>query len=339
MYPSHESYWDIYKDRFVRIASSMGQAQFMLTEYIHRAKNNPNEWLLLCRFADTVPPWEGKSELRDLRRFAEHLKNSCFESLYGHVNPIVAIEAEKEIILRTAPDYAEGLGHDIAPAARLLKDYERNSPVFTQAERNLILTYAYFMGDAPGTEQIASRMAAHDFSSRDIAIVCASIEAVNLSWSGLEQMEGIEVGIEEYPTFRFSFENCEDPMKIYPRFALYPTVFPHGDELLQSGVVIRPCPGDPGRWQSDLWKIDQTYAAPRYYVKADRGRYKMAEYVDVDSPRDLEALVCKGCTVPPQPEGVSILPKPSIQRKLRVAEQEVRQRPPQKGKIKDDGAR
>ncbi len=339
MYPSHESYWDIYKDRSVRIASSIGQAQFMLTDYIYRAKNSPNEWLLLCRFADTVPMWEGKSELRDLRRFAEYLKNCCFESLYGHVNPTVAIEAEKEIILRTVPDYAEGLGHDIAPAARLLRDYEQNGPVFTQAERNLVLTYAYFMGDALGTQQIVSRMAAREFSNRDIAVACASIEAVNLAWSGLDRLEGIEVAIEKYPTFQFSFENCEDPMKIYPRFALYPTTFPHGGELLQNGVVIRPCPDDPNRWQSDLWKIDQTYAAPRYYMKAGRGYYKMAEYVNVDNPRDLEASVCKRCTVPPQPEGVSILSKSSIQRKLWAAGQEVRQRPSQGRKTKDGDAR
>ncbi len=181
MYPSHESYWDISKDRAVHIASTISQAQFMLTEYIHRAKTSPNEWLLLCRFADTVSAWEGQSELRDLRRFAEHLKNSCFESLYGYVNPVVAVEAEKEIILRTVPDYGESQGHDIAPAARLLKDYEQNGPVFTQAERNLILTYAYFMGDSLGTQQIASKMAAHDFSNRDIAVTCASIEAVNLA--------------------------------------------------------------------------------------------------------------------------------------------------------------
>ncbi len=152
-------------------------------------------------------------------------------------------------------------------------------------------------------------------------------------------MEGIEVATDKYPTLQFNFENCEDPMKIPPRYALYPTIFPHGGELLQSGVVIQPCPDDPGRWQSDLWKIDQTYAAPRYYMKAGRGRYKMAEYVNADSPRDLEASVCNGCTVPPQPENVSILPKSSVRGKLRAVEQKVRQRPSQEGKPKDNRAR
>ena len=169
MYPSHSSYWDIRQNRSVHIASSVGQAQFMLTGYTHMIEPRPNEWLLLCRFADTIGTEHGSRELRELRQLAEYLDKSCFEGLNGYVNPVVATEIEKEIILRSAPYYAHGLGHDITPAARLLRDYEQNGPVFTQAERNLILTYAYFMGSIRDTEQIAGRMAAHDFSNRDIA--------------------------------------------------------------------------------------------------------------------------------------------------------------------------
>ena len=227
----------------------------MLTDYTHMIEPRPNEWLLLCRFADTIGIEHGSRELRELRQLAEYLDKSCFEGLNGYVNPVVATEIEKEIILRSTPYYAHGLGHDIAPAVRLLKDYEQNGPVFTQAERNLILTHAYFMGSIRDTEQIAGRMAAHDFSNRDIASACIAIEVVNLEWSGLGQMEGLEMGAAKCPTLQFSFENCEDPMKVYPRFAFYPTLFPHGGELLQNGVVIRPCPDAPGRWQSDLWNV------------------------------------------------------------------------------------
>ena len=128
-------------------------------------------------------------------------------------------------------------------------------------------------------------------------------------------------------------------MKVYPRFAFYPTLFPHGGELLQNGVVIRPCPDAPGRWQSDLWKIDQTYTAPRYYLEAGRGRFELAEYVDIDNPRDLEASVCKGCIIPRQPEGMSIVPQKSIRKKLRDAAREIGQRSSQKGSASDGEAR
>ena len=339
MYPSHSSYWDIRQNRSVRIASPVGQAQFMLTDYTRMIEPRPNEWLLLCRFADTIGIEHGSRELRELRQLAEYLDKSCFEGLNGYVNPVVATEIEKEIILRSAPYYAHGLGHDITPAARLLKDYEQNGPVFTQAERNLILTYAYFMGSIRDTEQIAGRMAAHDFSSRDIAAACIAIEAVNLEWSGLGQMEGLEMGAAKCPTLQFSFENCEDPMKVYPRFAFYPTLFPHGGELLQNGVVIRPCPDAPGRWQSDLWKIDQTYTAPRYYTEIGCGVFHLAEYVDIDNPQDLEASVNKGCIIPRQPEGMSIVPQKSIRKKLRDAAREIGQRSSQKGSARDGEAR
>ncbi len=339
MYPSYSDYWDIRQNKSVRIASPVGQAQFILTDYTHMIEPRPNEWLLLCRFADTIGIEHGDRELRELRHLAEHLKSRCFEGLYGYVDPMVAIEIEKEIVLHTAPGYSEGLGHDITPAVRLLKGYEQNGPVFTQAERNLILTHAYFMGGVRDTEQIAGRMAAHDFSSRDIAAACAGIEAVNLEWSGLERMEGIEVGTEKCPTFQFSFANCEDPMKGYPRFTFYPTLFPHGGEVLQSGVVIRPCPDAPGRWQSDLWKIDQTYTAPRYYMEAGSGHFELAEYVDIDNPHDLEMSVCKGCIIPRQPEGMSIVPQKSIRKKLRDAAREIGQRSSQKGSARDGEAR
>jgi len=317
----------------------VGQAQFMLTGYTHMIEPRPNEWLLLCRFADTIGIEHGSRELRELRQLAEYLDKSCFEGLNGYVNPVVATEIEKEIILRSAPYYAHGLGHDITPAARLLKDYEQNGPVFTQAERNLILTYAYFMGSIRDTEQIAGRMAAHDFSSRDIAAACIAIEAVNLEWSGLGQMEGLEMGAAKCPTLQFSFENCEDPMKVYPRFAFYPTLFPHGGELLQNGVVIRPCPDAPGRWQSDLWKIDQTYTAPRYYTEIGCGVFHLAEYVDIDNPQDLEASVNKGCIIPRQPENLSVAHRKSVRGQLREAAREVSQRPPSEERPKGGGAR
>lgn len=335
MYPAHDRYWNIRQDKSVGIASPVGQAQFMLTDYLHMADTRPREWMLLCRFADTIGIDSGQQELRELRRLAEHLKQSRVELRRGSVDSVTAIEVEKEIVLRTAPYYAEGMGHDITPAAKMLKNYEREACVFTQAERNLVLRYAYFVGDAPGTEQLASRIAAHDISDRDIAAVCASIETVDLEWSGLVQMEGIEVIAADGPTFRFSFENCEDPMKIYPRFAFYPGTVPEDAVLLQSGVILRTCPDDMDRWQSNLLKIDQTYAAPRYYIQTGRNRYEMAERVD--KTHGLEAL--PNIQGEQSPLCQSAPAKPSVLGKLRETMQEIGQRPHPEDKAKSGEAR
>ena len=77
MYPSHSSYWDIRQNRSVRIASPVGQAQFMLTDYTRMIEPRPNEWLLLCRFADTIGIEHGERELRELR----HLTDERFAKL------------------------------------------------------------------------------------------------------------------------------------------------------------------------------------------------------------------------------------------------------------------
>lgn len=332
MSPAHDRYWDIHQEKSVHITSPVGQAQFMLTDYLSMADTRPKEWMLLCRFADTISIENGQPELRQLRRLAEHLKKSAVELMRGNVDPMVAVEVEKEIVLRTAPYYAEGMGHDITPAANLVKNYEQEAPVFTQAERNLILRYAYFIGDASGTEQLAKKIAAHNISDRDIAAVCASIEAVDLEWSGLEQMEGIEVITAEGPTFRFSFENCEDPMKNYPRFSFYPGVVPEDAVLLQSGVILQACPDDMDRWKSNLLNIDQTYTTPRYYIQTGHNRYEMAERVD--EAHDLEAsLDSEGTLLPPTPS------KPSVLGQLRDAAREISQRPPPEGKAKGGEAR
>ena len=312
MYSAHDCYWDIRQDKSVHITSPVGQAQFMLTDYLYMVDKRPKEWMLLCRFADTIGIESGQPELRELRRLAEYLKRSAVELMRGNVDPVVAVEVEKEIVLRKAPYYADGMGHDITPATKMLKDYEQEAPVFTQAERNLILRYAYFVGDAPGTELLASRIAAHNISDRDIAAVCASIETVDLEWSGLEQMEGIKVVAAKGPTFRFSFENCEDPMKIYPRFALYPVVVPEDAVLLQSGVILQSCPDDMDCWQSSLLNIDQTYTVPRYYIQTGHNCYEMAGRIE--EAYDLEALLSSE-NMPPSE-------KTSVRERLRTAIQE-----------------
>lgn len=325
MYPAHDRYWDIRKNRSVRIASPVGQAQFMLTDYLYMAESRPKEWMLLRRFADTIGIESGQRELRELRQLAEHLKRNIVELKRGNADPMVAIEVEKEIVLRSAPYYADGMAYDITPAVRMLKDYEQDAPIFTQAERNLILRCAHFMGDTPGTEQLADKIAAHKLSACDIAAVCDSIDTVDLEWSGLERLEGMEAVAEERPTSRFSFENCEDPMKIYPRFSFYPDSLPEDAVLLQSGVILQACPDDVDRWQSSLLKIDQTYAVPRYYIQTGRNRFEIAEKVDA---HDLEALPDKA-DMPAPPQA-----KPSVLGQLRKAVQEINQRPPQEGRPK-----
>ena len=121
-------------------------------------------------------------------------------------------------------------------------------------------------------------------------------------------------------------------MKVYPRFTFYPEPVPFDAVLLQSGVILQYRPNDMNHWQSSLFKIDQTYTAPRYYIQTGQGCYEIAERVN--ETHDLETFLSGEHTLPP-----STPSKPSVLRQLQETAQEVGHCPPPKGKAKGGEAR
>lgn len=92
--------------------------------------NAPGEELLLVRYANTISIEHGQPELDQLAQLTQHLMRKGFENSHGHVDPLVAREVEREIVLRQMPeDQADG--YDVKPVTRLLAGYESSRPVFT----------------------------------------------------------------------------------------------------------------------------------------------------------------------------------------------------------------
>ncbi|MDE6282059.1 MAG: hypothetical protein K2M15_09820, partial [Oscillospiraceae bacterium] len=163
---SYQSYYDIKAGRTVPISSKVGQAQFLLSDYLpwYEAQNAQ---MLACRFASTIQEGSDDQELRQLQRLLQYLQNTGFEKRHGFVDPVVAREVEKEIVLRNAPDFAAGC--DITPATRMLADIERKGPVFSQPERNLLLRGMFCTGELGWTEGIADSMAEKNCSTEKLA--------------------------------------------------------------------------------------------------------------------------------------------------------------------------
>lgn len=330
VYPGHEHYWNTCRHDRPDIHSPVGRAQYMLTDYVYIAHRCPDNWQLLCRYANTV---QDRSQLLDLRHLAEYLKNRALGLNYGFDDVLIGIQAEQEIVLRSAPAYAVGRGHDIAPAARFLEKSELNGFHLSQGIRNLILSYAYFFGSSAAIERFADNAAANLFSDQNIAAACADIEDANLEWTGLERMEGIELYAEERPACQFDFKNSANPGKAYPRFVMYQDSMPEGAVMLQNGTVLFHCPDNWDRWQSALQKIDGTYTAPRYFDQADMDRFITAERVEM--VRDL-AVEDRTALARLHDAGPG---KQSVREKLRDAVREVGQRSSQKGSARDGEAR
>lgn len=262
--PSHQSYYDPYQMRTVPIRSIVGQTQFYLSGVLAR-RRAPEENLLLCRYANTIDESCGQFELRQLKRLVEHLNLKRFEQRSGYVDPVLAREVEKEIVLRSEPDYAEG--HDLTPAMRLLEEYEREGPAFTQPERNLLLRAQFCSGNMNWVEGIAQDFREKQCSRRKIIDICQTLEQAELSWVGLDTMDGLSYLPTYPPGFNMDLRNCEDPMKHYPPFAHYPHLhMPKGSCVLLNGTLLRPA--QDGWWRSGIKRVDQTFTAPHFY-KAD----------------------------------------------------------------------
>lgn len=247
---SYQSYYDIKAGRTVQIGSKVGQAQFLLSDYLpwHEAQN---EQLLACRFAGTIHDGSDDRELRQLQRLLQYFRNTGFEKRCGFVNPVAAREVEKEIVLRSAPDYAAG--HDITPAMGMLADMERKGPVFSQPECNLLLRCMFCTGDRGWTEKIAASMEEKNCPTEKLADICKELERIELSWLGLDTMDGLQYL----------------PSTHYPLFDSCPSIqLPPDSRGLMNGTLLHPV--QDGWWQADILKADQTYTAPHYYKRCQQ---------------------------------------------------------------------
>lgn len=269
----HRSYYDMHRQRVVPIRSAVGQAQFFMS-FAAGWITAPNEWLLLCRFANTIDASCGERELQQLRRLTRHLEQRGFERKHGYADPVVAREVEREIIQRQAMDCS--VGYDLTSAMHLLADHERDGPAFSQPERNLLLRDAFCFGDQGRTREFADAFREKRCSSHRLADICRELEQAELSWAGLEGMDGLQYLPARAPGFRMDLKNCEDPMVHYPPFAYYPTLeLPEGSVVLLNGILLLP--DQEGWWCSSIQKVDQTFAAPHFYKAEGQQTFTIAD--------------------------------------------------------------
>ena len=265
---SYQSYYDIKTGRSVPISSKVKQAQFLLNDYLpwHEAQS---EQLLACRFAGTIHDGSDDRELRQLQRLLQYLRNAGFEKRHGFVNPVVARAVEKEIVLRGAPDYAAGC--DVTPAMELLADTERQGPVFSQSERNLLLRCMFSTGDRGWTEEIAASIREKNCSTEKLADICKELERAELSWLGLDTMDGLQ----------YLSAIGHPPFAGYSGIQLSPD-----SKALMNGTLLHPV--QDGWWQSDILKADQTYTAPHYYKRCGQSFEIADEEYMLEQEEDME---------------------------------------------------
>lgn len=269
-----QSYYDISQHRSVPIRSIVGQVQYYLKPIL-RKMDAPGEELLLARYASTIRIGHGQPELDQLAMLTQHLVKMGYEKRCGHVDPLVAREVEREIVLRQMPeDYAKG--HDVRPVTQLLAEYEENGPVFTQPERNLLFRFQFCTGDRFEMADIAHSLHDKRCTRQDLIGICQRLEMTELEWAGRETMEGLRFLPTKPPGTPLDLQDSEDPMKQYSPFTLYPPLgLPPGSVVLQNGTLLKKA--EIGWWHSDHCQIDGTYTVPHFFKQAGKEGFEIAD--------------------------------------------------------------
>lgn len=271
---SYNSFIDVVSNKMIRIAAPEGQAQYLLDTLPRCMRKQHGEWMLLCRFANTI---QEADEVRELQRLASHIEQQGFELTHAYVYPPLARAVEREIVLRSTPESAAGLGTDITYAMRMLNDLEGKTPKFSQAERNLLLNHAFHIGAPYRTEQMAHEMLAKAFSRRKVIDACMEIEDTALGWMELDSMDGLKFSATQAPGGGLNLWGCDSPGKHYPPFALYRGELPSGTTVLMNGTILFPSRSQDGWWRSGLRRVDETFTVPRHYKSSDGVEFEAAE--------------------------------------------------------------
>ncbi len=271
-----QKFFDFRKQRSFTIASIVAQVYFYLKPFLNSLNSYaPEEGLLLARYGETIDIGHGDLELDQLAQLTDYLVNRKFEKKHGYVDPIVAREVEREIVLRKIPEDV-ARGYDIRPVTVLLGEYERCGPVFTQPERNLLYRFHFYLGDRFKTESLAESFYEKRCTEQDIIGICRRLEAVELEWNGMNSIEGVCFYRTAFPGGPLDLEDCENPSKVYPPFALFPkNIMPNERLLLSNGTLVKRMEKD--WWHSDYRQLGGTYTAPHFFLSNEKDEFVVAD--------------------------------------------------------------
>jgi len=135
---------------------------------------------------------------------------------------------------------------------------------------------AYSCGDPAWVRETAECFREKRCSRRKLIDICRTLEQAELSWAGLDTMDGMQYLPTRAPGFPVDLRGCEDPMKHYPPFALYPVLnLPENSVVLQNGTLLREA--QDGWWRSGIRRVDQTFSVPHHYKQNDLQFFEIAD--------------------------------------------------------------
>ena len=141
-----------------------------------------------------IAGWSSGRDTKELRASMDTIRKTASELITGIEGQLHLLELEKEVVQKETEITADTELSNMQKAEKIINELESEKSVFSGAERNLIVNYAYKLGDMEKTRELAEHIFYEEkYGNQNVALAIidaqAEIDALPDSMVGISEMQ------------------------------------------------------------------------------------------------------------------------------------------------------
>lgn len=141
-----------------------------------------------------IAGWSSGRDTKELKASMDTIRKTASELITGIEEQLHLLELEKEVVQKEIEITADTELSNMQKAEKIINELESEKSVFTGDERNLIVNYAYKLGDMEKTRELAEHIFyEEEYGNQDVALAMidaqAEIDALPDSMVSISEMQ------------------------------------------------------------------------------------------------------------------------------------------------------
>lgn len=141
-----------------------------------------------------IAGWSSGRDTKELRASMDTIRKTASELITGIEGQLHLLELEKEVVQKETEITADTELSNMQKAEKIINELESEKSVFSRTERNLIVNYAYKLGDMEKTRELAEHIFYEEkYGNQNVALAIidaqAEIDALPDSMVGISEMQ------------------------------------------------------------------------------------------------------------------------------------------------------
>lgn len=141
-----------------------------------------------------IAGWSSGRDTKELRASMDTIRKTASELITGIEGQLHLLELEKEVVQKETEITADTELSNMQKAEKIINELESEKSIFSRAERNLIVNYAYKLGDMEKTRELAEHIFYEEkYGNQNVALAIidaqAEIDALPDSMVGISEMQ------------------------------------------------------------------------------------------------------------------------------------------------------